>query len=588
MEKVLKTWLLHQCRRLPGSIHAVLLTGPPDEGPYNRVLSWPDEQPDQSVLSHVAQAALRNKQAAIKTRNNTVEKTGEPLDALACPLFLSGRLFGAIAIEVTHRSHPMQEATVQQIQAGAKWLETMILMHGSTAKEQLVNLVDLVAAGLEHEQFRVAATEVANELAERFSCQRVGLGFLRYHRVRVEALSHSSRIDQHSNLVRAIQDAMSESLDQGTTVVYPVESETTVWVTRFHAQLAKLQQGGAICTLPLIKNGKAIGALLLERAADKPFSAETVEQCEQIGLLLGPVLETRRRDERPLPAKILASLQSWGAKLLGPRHLPLKVAVSLTAALLVWLSLASAMLRIPCDSALEAGVCRVVVAPQQGYIATAHFRAGDRVQEGAVLATLDDQELRLEQRKWKSQRAQLLKEYRQALAGSDRAEVAILKAKRAQAEAQLRLVEQQLARTTLVAPFSGLIVKGDLSQALGSPVTRGEVLYEVAPTDDYRVVLKVDDRDIGLVSLGQRGQLKLSGIPDQTIAVTIDRLTPVSATEEGSNFFRVDAVMESHSDLMRPGMEGITKIEIGREKLLWIWTRRLVDWVRLFVWNKMP
>jgi RND family efflux transporter MFP subunit len=588
MEKVLQTWLFHQCRMLSGSIHAVLLTGPPDEGPYNRALYWPDKQRDHSVLSRAAQEALRNKQAVIETGKNKVEKTGEPLDVLACPLFLNDRLFGVVAIEITSRSQPMQQATVKQVQVGAKWLETMIHLHGSTAKEQLVNLVDLVAAGLEHEQFRVAATEVTNELAERFSCQRVSLGFLRYNRVRVEALSHSSRIDQHSNMVRAIRDAMSESLDQGATVVYPVVSDDTVLVTRFHAQLAKAQQGAAICTLPLIKNGKALGALLLERAADKPFTAETVEQCEQIGLLLGPVLETRRRDERPLPSKILESLRCWCAKLFGQRHLPLKVGVALSAVLLIWLSLASATFRISSDSVLEAEICRSVVAPQQGYIATAHVRAGDLVREGDVLATLDDQELRLEQRKWQSQLAQLLKEYRKALAGYDRAEVAILNAKRAQAAAQLRLVEHQLARVTLVAPFSGLIVKGDLSQALGSPVTRGEVLFEVAPTDEYRVVLKVDDRDIGLVSLEQRGQLKLSGIPDKSIAITIDQLMPVSANEGGHNYFRVEAVMDNHSDLMRPGMQGISKIEIGRKKLLWIWTRPLVDWLRLFVWNRLP
>ena len=573
---------------LSGSIQAVLLSGPPDEGPYDQALFWPDEGHDHTVLSGVAQAALRNKQAVIKTRNNEVEKTGEPLDAMACPLFLSGRLFGVVAIEMTNRSEPMQKATVQQVQAGAKWLETMIQLQGSTAKDQLVNLVDLVAAGLEHDEFRVAATEVTNELAERFSCQRVSLGFLRYHRVRVEALSHSSRIDQQSNMVRAIRDAMSESIDQATTVVYPVESEDTVLVTRFHAQLAKAQQEAAICTLPLIKNGKAIGALLLERAADKPFTAETVEHCEQIGLLLGPVLEIRRRDERSLPSKILESFQSGCVKLFGPRHLSLKVGVVLSAVLLIWLSLASATFRISSDSVLEAEICRSVVAPQQGYIAAAHVRAGDLVQEGDLMATLDDQDLRLEQRKWQSQRSQLLKEHRKALAGSDRAEVAILNSKRAQAEAQLSLVEQQLARATLVAPFSGLIVKGDLSQALGSPVTRGEVLYEVAPTDEYRVVLKIDDRDIGLISLGQQGQLKLSGIPDNSINITIDRLTPVSASEEGRNYFRVEAIMESHSDLMRPGMEGIAKIEIGREKLLWIWTRRLVDWLRLFVWNRFP
>jgi len=588
MEKVLQTWLLHQCRILSGSIQAVLLTGPPDEGPYDQALFWPDEHRDRSALSRVAQAALRNKQAVVKTRNNEVEKTGEPLDALACPLFLSGRLFGVVAIEMTHRSQPMQQATVQQVQAGAKWLDTMIQLQGSTAKEQLVNLVDLVAAGLEHEQFRIAATEVTNELAERFACQRVSLGFLRYNRVRVEALSHSSRIDQNSNMIRAIRDAMGESLDQATIVVYPVESDDTLLVTRFHARLAKAQQGAAICTLPLIKNGKPIGALLLERDADKPFTVETTVQCEQIGLLLGPVLETRRRDERPLPSKILESLQSGCAKLFGPRHLPLKVGVALSALLLIWLSLTTSTFRISSDSVLEAEIRRSVVAPQQGYIAAAHVRAGDLVREGDLLATLDDQELRLEQRKWQSQRSQLLKEYRKALAGLDRAEVAILNAKRAQAEAQLSLVEQQLARATLVAPFSGLIVKGDLSQALGSPVTRGEVLYEVAPTDEYRVVLKVDDRDIGLVSLGQKGQLKLAGIPNKSINIKIDRLTPVSATDEGRNYFRVEAAMDSHSDLMRPGMQGITKIEIGREKVLWIWTRRLVTWLRLFVWNRMP
>jgi multidrug resistance efflux pump len=588
MEKVLQTWLFHQCRMLSGSMHAVLLTGPPDQGPYDRALSWPDKRRDHSVLSRVARAALRNKQAVIKTRNNADEKTGEPLDALACPLYLSGRLFGVVAIEMTHRSQPMQQASVQQVQAGAKWLETMIQLQGSTAKEQLVNLVELVAAGLEHEQFRIAATEVTNELAERFACQRVSLGFLRHNRIRVEALSHSSQIDQQSNMIRASRDAMGESLDQATIVVYPDESDDTLLVTRFHARLANVQHGAAICTLPLIKNGKPIGALLLERDADRPFTMETMMQCEQIGLLLGPVLETRRRDERPLLSKILESLQSGGAKLFGPRHLPLKLGVALSAALLLWLSLASATFRISSDSVLEAEICRSVVAPQQGYIAAAHVRAGDLVREGDLLATLDDQELRLEQRKWQSQRGQLLKEYRKALAGPDRAEVAILNAKRAQAEAQLKLVEQQLARATLVAPFSGLIVRGDLNQALGSPVARGEVLYEVAPTDEYRVVLKVDDRDIGLVSPGQQGQLKLSGIPDQMIAITIDRLMPVSTTAEGRNYFRVEAVMDSHSDLMRPGMEGVAKIEIGREKLLWIWTRRLVDWLRLFVWNRLP
>jgi hypothetical protein len=381
---------------------------------------------------------------------------------------------------------------------------------------------------------------------------------------------------------------MNESMDQGAAIVYPQASKAGTLVTCFHEQLAKVQQGASICTLPLIKDGKAIGALLLERGADTPFAANTVEHCEQIGLLLGPVLETRRRDERSLMVKILDTLQEGCVKLFGPRHLPLKAVVALSVALLVWLSTATGNFRISCESVLDATVCRVIAAPQEGYIAKANVRAGDIVRKGDVLATLDDHELRLELRKWQSQRAQLIKEYRQAMAKFDRAEIAILKAKQDQAEAQMRLVEQRLARTTLVAPFAGLIVKGDLSQALGSPVAPGQVLYEVAPTGEYRIVLKVDDRDIGLIAHGERGQLKLSGIPDLTVGATIDRLTPVSATEDGRNYFRVEAIMDHRSDLMRPGMEGITKIDIGRAKLIWIWTRPLLNWLRLFIWNRLP
>jgi multidrug resistance efflux pump len=166
--------------------------------------------------------------------------------------------------------------------------------------------------------------------------------------------------------------------------------------------------------------------------------------------------------------------------------------------------------------------------------------------------------------------------------------VAILDAKRSQAEARLKLVKQQLERLSLLAPFSGLVVKGDLSQNLGAPVERGEVLFEVASSKEYRVVMKVDDRDIGLVKLGQRGQLKLSGIPDLSLNITVDRLTPVAISKEGRNYFRVEATMDSHTDLMRPGMAGVAKIEAGRRNMLWIWSRRLVDWLRLLVWQRLP
>ncbi len=184
-----------------------------------------------------------------------------------------------------------------------------------------------------------------------------------------------------------------------------------------------------------------------------------------------------------------------------------------------------------------------------------------------------------------SEREQLLREYRSAMASYDRAQASILSAQVSEAEAQLELVAEQLARAQLVAPFDGLVISGDLSQSLGAPVKRGEVLFEVAPLAAYRVMLNVDERDIAEVAAGQRGELALSAISGETMPFSVTKVTPVSVVEDGNNFFRVEASLDKSYEGLRPGMKGIGKIDIERRKLAWIWTHRLIDWLRLWVWS---
>jgi len=71
--------------------------------------------------------------------------------------------------------------------------------------------------------------------------------------------------------------------------------------------------------------------------------------------------------------------------------------------------------------------------------------------------------------------------------------------------------------------------------------------------------------------------------------VVIERITPVAVAEDGRNFFRVEARVEGPGEAaLRPGMEGIAKLETGPRKLLWIWTHAVVDWVRLTAWYWWP
>jgi hypothetical protein len=75
---------------------------------------------------------------------------------------------------------------------------------------------------------------------------------------------------------------------------------------------------------------------------------------------------------------------------------------------------------------------------------------------------------------------------------------------------------------------------------------------------------------------------------DIDIKLAIDKITPVSVVDQGRNFFRVEAIASGAIDKLRPGMEGVGKIQVERRKLIWIWTHKLTHWVRMWVWSWWP
>jgi multidrug resistance efflux pump len=230
----------------------------------------------------------------------------------------------------------------------------------------------------------------------------------------------------------------------------------------------------------------------------------------------------------------------------------------------------------------------VAVAPFDGYVRDAPARAGDLVRGGQLLVALDDRDLRLERARWSAQREQLVKQQHQALAARNAAQIAISAAQIDQAGAQLALIDEQLTKSRVVAGVDGVVVSGDLSQALGAPVEKGQVLFQVAPLDAFRVVLQVDERDVSDVAVGQRGTLRLAAAPDTSLAFTVGKITPVSTAREGRNYFRVEAKLERTPERLQPGMEGIGKISVDERRLVWIWLRSLVDWARLALWTWTP
>jgi multidrug efflux pump subunit AcrA (membrane-fusion protein) len=424
------------------------------------------------------------------------------------------------------------------------------------------------------------------ELTSEFACERVAFAEMRGHHCNVVALSNSADFDHRSNLVRRIADAMDESVEQDRAILYP--DANSKLIQRAHQKLVRKHDLDSVVTIPLVYSGKVFGAVTLIGNTGFPLDGKSLGLCQQIMSLVTPFLVLKRDQERGALAKLNDSIGNGLGALFGIRYLKTKLAITLIASLLTVTSFVEADFRITADAVLEGEVQRVVAAPISGYLLSSAVRAGDTIRRGDIMASLDDSELKLELTRLNGGLQKSRREYREAQSSRDLVGVRVIREQINQIVAEIELIEQQLKSINLTAPFDGVVIEGDLSQALGSPVERGDTLFKIAPLDDYRIILKVDEKQIAYVKQGQQGRLTLSSLSQQSLPIRIERITSVARAEDGANFFRVEASLPDSGVNLRPGMEGIGKINAGRERLVWIWTHEFTDWFRLWLWSWWP
>ncbi len=592
-EAFCSSWLSLQCSQIDGVAGAVVLLGSPDEGrPFTPIAFWPDRQRDLKHLAEVAERALAERRGLILKRPSPNGNGKGPRYDVAYPIQANHRPYGVVALDIDSRPESELNAVMRQLQWGSAWLEVLYHRNSTVIKqapaERLQAVVDIVATTVGEERFHGAAVAFVTALATKLACDRVSLGFLKHGAIEIVALSHSAQFGEDTNLLRAIAVAMEEAIDQECTVVFPLPAERDMQATRAHADLARQYGNGAICSVPIGDPSGFSGVVTLERPADQPFDGATVQLCAAVVGVAGPILEVQRRDDRALWRKFIEAGRTQLEYLIGPHHIALKLSVFGTLCLVLFLAVAQGDYRVTAKTVIEPATRRALSAPVNGYIGEARFRAGDQVRHGQLLAKLDDRELRLERSRWHSQEEQSLKQYYEALGNRNAAQAQVLSAQVDQAKAQVALIDDQLARVQVTAPFDGVIVAGDWSQSLGAPIERGQVIFEVAPLDAYRIILQVDERDIADVALGKSGQLVLSGFPTDALPFSVKKITPVSTASEGRNYFRVEAELKGNTRPLQPGMEGVGKIEIDSRRLIWIWTHEVVDWLRLKLWYWLP
>jgi multidrug resistance efflux pump len=597
---------------------------------------WPPQ--DTPVVEHASDAAgaASSAAAAGQVMLFALESNDQLYDGT------TGRGY-VIAVPVTlgMRSSPVrwvvtlltESRSKQAIQTTLALVEVLAgYTHGHATRQQLRSMqaatasldlaARLIASINDAPSFRGAMLQLSNDLARHLDADRVAIGWLRggagagrvsggTEQVRVLAISDTEHFDRRMEMVRKLEAAQEECLDQEQAVLYPAPPEKgedadvllSQAITHAHRELAAGDANLRVCSLPMRTDERVLGVMTIE--ASRPegeggtgsaggLDLSSIETLQATLDLITPVLRIRRSDDRALPLRAWDSTVKAAGVVVGPKHTVWKLvalAVMILAFVVVFVKVPY---NIESDATLEPSAKQIISAPFEGIIkgVAEGIEAGAEVDAGQPLLRLDDAELRLQAAEERGALLRAMTEADAYLKENKLPEQQQALARATSSRAKLDRFELYINQADVRAPINGTIITGDLKDRIGGKADKGEPLFEIAPLDTLVVRIKVDDRDIRFIREGMPGHLARKANPGERIPIVVKRIVPLAKAEEGKNTFEVWAELDTQqldeqqrrSLALRPGMEGLAKLDTGKRSLLWIGTRRIKDTLRLWLW----
>lgn len=387
---------------------------------------------------------------------------------------------------------------------------------------------------------------------------------------RLVASSGAAKFSNSTSLARAAVEAMSAILAKG---------EDQLWVFRD----AVNNDPGPVMSFALIAEAEFVFAMPLSEQTEPPnavlllFGSPSATKIEPIvtqlraskSKLAGFLNLLRRvRHEK----RLINGLAPITKHLHGANRL-FAVPIAAALALLLFLPVTDCA---PAECSIEPSSKRFVVSPQDGLLAKSLVEPGATVTKGQELALLDRNALELEIAAQQAvfQQAQLRRD--SALARHEGGQAGVFTLEARQAEENLALLELRLDQLTIRSPIDGVVLRGDLKRTLGAPVTKGQVLYEVAPLDEMIAEVSIPEEEIHRIAVGMPVTVRLDAFSGTLFRGTLDRVHPRAELRDEASVFIAEMKLDAHDAAVRPGMRGRASISTTKSAFIWTWIRRPV------------
>lgn len=535
---------------------------------------------------------------------------GSPAESSTLPLQ------GVVAMAVDVRSKQAAQTTLALVELIAGYVfaqaASQQLRRTKASSASLDLAARLLAAVNQTPSFKGCCFQFVNDLCRQLGVDRAAMGWVHgsgsnvavkrgagggKRTIKVVALSDTENLDRRMAMIQKIEHAMEEAMDQEQTVLYPPPSGSTdadavlsQAVTHAHRDLAAGDSKLRVASFPLrvgdSKGDRVIGIITVESTGDGVIDNTGVELIQSTLDLVAPVLAIRHSDDRPIPARMWDASLRAAAWAVGSRHTVWKAVGVMVMLSTLFIFLYHTTYRIGAPAELAPREKRTISTPFDGRIASigVGVEPGRQVAKGALLVEFDTTEMWLSALEAQSELLQYEKEGDELLKTGKIGEAQQAKFKGDQAAARFQLLEQQIARSRVLAPIAGTITAGDLKDKIGASIKLGDKLFELADLSDMKVIARVDDTDITFITLGQTGEVSPKSDPRLSVAFTVERIVPLAQAHDGSNAFEVHCKLSGSPVWFRPGMEGQVKFDGPRKSVAWIASRRILDTLRVWLW----
>ena len=414
-----------------------------------------------------------------------------------------------------------------------------------------------------HQKERITLQLMCDLLRSWSDCSTLAIGTGNENgRIRLHAVSDMVKIDSRTRQSRQFIKVMEECRQHSRPSFWPGESDDTRYE---HSLLMKelvratgMQQGAAVY-LPDIDKGGSVFVFLWSEEKDRTTQ---IGDFSGTSALLGPAFRAITSSGR---------LRKGESRIDGISGKKKKIMAGAVVLLICAIAIFPKTFNLHPDTRVKPVQVRYVVARFDGILEQVFVEPGDRVEKNDPLAKIDGREIDLELRSIEADSAKALKMRDNYLATGDiaPAQISLLESRRLQERSSLLQDRQQ--KLDLNSPLEGIVLTGDLKQEVGGPVTRGQMLFEIAPLKTVLIELAVLDEDVSYVKKDMEVDVRFDAFPGRTWKSAIDRIAPKSNLVQGANVFLTTFELENEDRMLQPGMQGHAKIACGRRTLAWIY-----------------